>query len=558
MGFSKMTTDVLNISKLPDSVQGNAKDLKATFDKAGEDIKEAHNKLVDELAEQNAASNIGAMSEEGATTVQAELDKLNKRIKIDYTELEVVVDDKLSEESENAVQNKVITQEFERVDERIDINAQYNVLSAYTDELKGENSYNRNYNIEGLPIPKKGTRLEIWNDNKIIPSTQINTSNVYSDPNSIELNNGNIFCVYNQGGSTIYSTILSRDLKVIKHRSLYSGSTSGIYICKIKNGNIVVSFCESNKSDEASFMIISADGLTTIKSTTVVESTYGGQPYCSPLEDGGFVISYRKYVSSSDVRCSMVICNENGDVVVPEVIVKKSSQINDYTRTHQLKNGNIVVLYADSGNSRTCFKIYDTLGNSVLGETEISSGTSSYLEIIDVDDDKFLILANKSLYLYNINGLPLKQAVTAFSAGDYTNMVKLKNGNILVFIIGSDPNSTSKALISKTYDKELNLIFDESIISKYSYMYTPKMKVLIDDTVLAVFLAGTTSSYSNRYMYASILTEEGYGELNYYSQFSTNSINDIEVDTIMKNGFYELVYDNNLYGEKYYAKEVRV
>ena len=112
MGFSKMTTDVLNISKLPNSVQGNAKDLKATFDKAGEDIKEAHNKLVDELAEQNAASNIGAISEEGATTVQAELDKLNDRIKVDFTELEIDIDDELDVESENAVKNKVIAKEI--------------------------------------------------------------------------------------------------------------------------------------------------------------------------------------------------------------------------------------------------------------------------------------------------------------------------------------------------------------------------------------------------------------------------------------------------------------
>jgi hypothetical protein len=115
MGFTKMTQDVLNISKLPDNVKGNAKDLKATFDKAGEDIKKAHNKLVDELAEQNAASNIGAMSEEGATTVQAELDKLNERIKVDFTELEIDLDDELSLESENAVKNKVIAKEVNAV-----------------------------------------------------------------------------------------------------------------------------------------------------------------------------------------------------------------------------------------------------------------------------------------------------------------------------------------------------------------------------------------------------------------------------------------------------------
>lgn len=112
MGFTKMLKDVLNISKLPDSVQDDAQNLKATFDRAGEDIKEAHNGLIDELEEENAASNIGASSKEGASTVQAELDKLNDKIHVDYTELEVEVDDELNEESENAVQNKVVTKEL--------------------------------------------------------------------------------------------------------------------------------------------------------------------------------------------------------------------------------------------------------------------------------------------------------------------------------------------------------------------------------------------------------------------------------------------------------------
>lgn len=107
-----MLKDVLNISKLPDSVQDDAQNLKATFDRAGADIKEAHNGLIDELEEENAASNIGASSKEGASTVQVELDKLNDKIHVDYTELEVEVDDELNEESENAVQNKVITKEL--------------------------------------------------------------------------------------------------------------------------------------------------------------------------------------------------------------------------------------------------------------------------------------------------------------------------------------------------------------------------------------------------------------------------------------------------------------
>lgn len=117
MGFTKLEKSVLNVSALPDKVENQARQLKATFDQAGEDIKEAHNQLIDELDANTAAGNIGAVSAKtGAkTTVQAELDKLNDRIKVDFTELEIDIDDELDTESENAVKNKGIAKEVNAV-----------------------------------------------------------------------------------------------------------------------------------------------------------------------------------------------------------------------------------------------------------------------------------------------------------------------------------------------------------------------------------------------------------------------------------------------------------
>jgi hypothetical protein len=117
MGFTKLEKSVLNVSALPDRVENQAQQLKATFDQAGEDIKEAHNQLIDELGANTAAGNIGAVSSKtGAkTTVQAELDKLNDRIKVDFTELEIDIDDELDTESENAVKNKAIAKEVNTV-----------------------------------------------------------------------------------------------------------------------------------------------------------------------------------------------------------------------------------------------------------------------------------------------------------------------------------------------------------------------------------------------------------------------------------------------------------
>ena len=74
MGFTKLEKSVLNVSALPDKVENQAQHLKATFDKAGVDIKEAHNALVTELESDTSAENLGAKNANGETSnVQAEL-----------------------------------------------------------------------------------------------------------------------------------------------------------------------------------------------------------------------------------------------------------------------------------------------------------------------------------------------------------------------------------------------------------------------------------------------------------------------------------------------------
>lgn len=86
MGFNRLTKSVLNISGLPDRVQNQASTLKALFDQAGVDIKEALNTLATELESDTSAENLGAKNANGeATNVQAELD--NKVEKVEGKQL---------------------------------------------------------------------------------------------------------------------------------------------------------------------------------------------------------------------------------------------------------------------------------------------------------------------------------------------------------------------------------------------------------------------------------------------------------------------------------------
>lgn len=88
MAFTRFTKSVLNVSALPDRVQNQASTLKATFDQAGVDIKDALNALTDELEANTSAGSIGARNTQlGNSTVQAELDLLNTKLtnKVDKT-----------------------------------------------------------------------------------------------------------------------------------------------------------------------------------------------------------------------------------------------------------------------------------------------------------------------------------------------------------------------------------------------------------------------------------------------------------------------------------------
>lgn len=154
MAFNKMTTNVENVSALPDVVSEQSSLLKNTFDKAGKDLKAFINTHIDELGLETSASNLGATKEGETTTVQEYLDSINDNLG-DKTELTVngekqeevsiyapttsgnvnqilrgnengepqwadapeglVVDSVLSETSTNAIQNKVVTEALQNV-----------------------------------------------------------------------------------------------------------------------------------------------------------------------------------------------------------------------------------------------------------------------------------------------------------------------------------------------------------------------------------------------------------------------------------------------------------
>lgn len=100
--FNKMTKNVLNISALDNRPVISAEELKSTFDKAGADIKDAFNGLVEQLASKTAGEHIGVNVESATTnTLQGALTVFGEAIKNRYTKAEV--DTSVSQETNNLV-----------------------------------------------------------------------------------------------------------------------------------------------------------------------------------------------------------------------------------------------------------------------------------------------------------------------------------------------------------------------------------------------------------------------------------------------------------------------
>ena len=102
--FTKITKNVLNISALDNRPTISAEKLKATFDQAGVDIKEAFNGLVEQLALNTAGEHIGVDVESVAVkTLQAVLTAFDEAIKDRYTKAEI--DTSVSQETNNLVKD---------------------------------------------------------------------------------------------------------------------------------------------------------------------------------------------------------------------------------------------------------------------------------------------------------------------------------------------------------------------------------------------------------------------------------------------------------------------
>ena len=180
MGFNRLTKSVLNISGLPDRVQNQASTLKALFDQAGVDIKEALNTLATELESDTSAENLGAKNANGeATNVQAELN--NKVEKVEGKQLST--EDFTSEEKEKLaeLENYVLPEASTTVLGGVKVDGRTIVIEDGVAKAKGVDAadYTARAEIAELKINKA--------EKKVFTATIPTTGWITGEPNYVDV-----------------------------------------------------------------------------------------------------------------------------------------------------------------------------------------------------------------------------------------------------------------------------------------------------------------------------------------------------------------------------------
>lgn len=141
MGFTKSTTDIANISKLPNVVNNQAAFLKGEFDKGPLQVQTDHNALIDELEAQTASANLGATDPtapegENKSTVQTVLNNLHERNNnLDETKEGIIKDATEKEELVDGDLTPVIDSEDKNTTKKVTFTKIKAFLKKYFDTL---------------------------------------------------------------------------------------------------------------------------------------------------------------------------------------------------------------------------------------------------------------------------------------------------------------------------------------------------------------------------------------------------------------------------------------
>lgn len=413
-------------------------------------------------------------------------------------------------------------------------------------------SYRKDYIIDGLSLPEKGEKLNLWNTNKMFSDKYIiNGGKVSyastSDIGMTGLKNGNIFIGYKdayQGDARF--AIYTKDGKTVKPETVYAtGSTYYNVPLTLPNGNVFLIFVEGNNSKSEGTVIVFDQEGNVVKDRKIIVAS--GMAYISAvlLDDGNIFIAYTQSGSGK-----IMIVDQEANII-KSAVTFTTSTTTDISAT-KMKNGNIFIAYKryySSNDYRGFHCIFDQQGNFVKNDTELYSKQTNKIQATALNNGNVFIsfiessTYNLTFFIVDHNGTEVKSVTSVVRCSNAEKTATLLgNGNVMLTCADS---STSNGLLY-VYDEFGNkregvITFDTDKLSAQASVTLPD-----GDGVLAFDSGSSSTAYRGKFIVCS--KELG-------TNLASNFINGIKVDTLINKGeFYEAIYD----GEKYIAKEVRV
>lgn len=255
--FNKLTKNVLNISALADKPTMSAEELKAFFDKAGLDIKNFLNDLIEQMAAETAGEHIGVNVESVATkTLQAVLIAFEEAIAERYTKGEV---------------NTSLAQETNNLIADFDVNLTTGVITVTKKDGTTETF--------DTALEKVPAKFEIVEENEVFylkitntdsTSTKVNVNTLFNEylfNNSDEI----AFEVTNDGNSKkVVARIRDNSIGMVKLNLDVVSQLEG-YVTSAKNSATAAATSEANAKSSADSAV--ANATTAVNSANTAKSS---------------------------------------------------------------------------------------------------------------------------------------------------------------------------------------------------------------------------------------------------------------------------------------------
>ena len=411
--------------------------------------------------------------------------------------------------------------------------------------IKYPKAYDRNYIIDGLSVPQKGEKINLWNDLKESITKKFIETGYSSGVAVTQLNNNNIFFVYQDPSNNWYGTFVIMDANgnVIKEPTVFNANHSmGFAVAKLDNGNVVIAYANNLSNDgKGRFVIYDQDG-NLVKGSIQYSSYPVSFPSVVPLRNGNIFFAF---INASSTHGMYSIYSQDGTRIKSET--EYMSTANNGQDAVLLKNGNVAITYIDGGASYNGkVVIYDQDGNLVKssGATTFFAGKAQFVSAAVLEDGNLWVAYNNfthSTYtgdfaIMDDYGNVIVQASFKNSSAPYASISPLKNGGAIIgYQHGAFVIMNNRGVVIK------------SVGNQASGSNAAVKTLGLEDGGAIIFYPNTVTGeqFHNFSIYNKDFTQN----------IVSNSINGISTDTLVASEkFYENVYD----GEKYLAKEVRV